>query len=104
MVKVTDDYYIEVESSPLQYTLKRLVPQKKQKDDAKPRYRALGYYTSAEGALKAVVDQVVADDLSEGLYTLSEALAHIVEQRKELRRVIDEAFAYPREGRDDTRK
>ena len=104
MVKVTDKYFIEVESSPLQYTVKRLVPPKKQKDDATPRYRVLGYYMSVEGALKSLVDQVVADDLSEGLYTLSEALAHIVEQRDELRRVIDEAFAYAMEGTNETRK
>lgn len=88
MVKVTDKYYIDVIDSPVSYVLKRKFLTKKGED----RFKCLGYYSSVEGALSALADQVVADDLAPLSCTLSEALAHIDARRSELMQVIKEAI------------
>lgn len=94
MVTIDDTYIIDVSGSPISYTLKRVYTPKPKDDEKeqKERYRVLGYYSTVEGVLHGLVEQVVADDLSEGLYSLREAYAHICEQRERLERIISEAF------------
>lgn len=93
MIKINDNYYIEVDGSPVCYTIKRRwMSQPKDGGEPKERSAVVGYYGTVEAALSAMIDQVVADDLSDGVYSLTEAIDRIKASRDELRQLILAGF------------
>lgn len=85
MVQFNDEYFIDVESRPICYTLKRRSFTKpKDGGEPKERFAVLGYFSTVEGVLRGLHEQIVADALSEGFYSLTEALTAIVEKRREV--------------------
>lgn len=90
MIKINDSYYIDVDNSPICYTVKRRwLSQPKGGGEAKERFAVVGYWGTVEGALKGLSDQIVADGLKDGVYSLLEAVDRIVAARDEVRRLID---------------
>lgn len=90
MILINDNYSIEVDGSPVCYTIKRRwMSQPKDGGEPKERSAVVGYYRTVEAALAAMVDQIVADDLSQGEYSLTEAIDRIKASRDELRRLIE---------------
>lgn len=90
MIRINDNYFIEVDGSPVCYTIKRRwMSQPKDGGEQKERSAVVGYYRTVEAALAAMVDQIVADDLSQGVYSLAEAIDRIKASRDELRRLIE---------------
>ena len=84
MIKVIDDYYITVESSPVvNYTVRK----GNCKTDAKGsnRDRVLGHGGSMEDALKIVRKHITAERLEAGSPSLSEALRTIKEVNAEMK-------------------
>ena len=91
MIQFNDEYYIEVESSPICYTLRRKqVSKPKDGSEPKIRYVCLGYFSTVEGVLRGLHEQIVTDRLEGGLFSLDSALAVIVETRKEVVGKINE--------------
>lgn len=90
MIKINDTYYIEVDNSPVTYTVKRRwMSQPKDGGEPKERFAVVGYYGTVEGAMNGLVDQVAADDLCGGTYSFQEAVDKIIATRDELRRMIN---------------
>lgn len=73
MIKIIEDYYIEVEESPV---INYVVRQGNQKTDAKGsnRDRVLGYASGLESALKIIREHLIAKRLEGGSPTLAEAI------------------------------
>lgn len=76
-IKIIDDWYIEIESAPTNYTVRR----GKGERDARGRCndKVYGYYSSLQSALKAMRKEIITDKLSDGFRTLSEAFRTIRE-------------------------
>ena len=91
MIKITDQYFIEVSNSPVCYTLKRrwMSQPKDATKEPTERFAVIGFYPSVEGALKGIAEQIVADAFSVESYSLEEAINMIVEKRDEVMRMIE---------------
>lgn len=85
-IKVIDDWYIEIESAPTNYTVKR----GKGERDARGRCndKVYGYYSSLQNALKALRKEIITDKLSDGFRTLSEAFRTIREMDAQFEKAI----------------
>ena len=87
MIKVIDDWYIEVESNPTNYTIKR---GKGERDkNGKNRDKIYGYYGSLLNALKALRKEIVTDKLKGGTYTLVEAVDTIVKEDTRFEKIME---------------
>lgn len=77
MIQIIDNWYVEIESNPTNYILKRGSGER----DAKGRCRdkVYGYFTSLQNAVKALRKEMIADKLSSGSRTISEAFQTIRE-------------------------
>ena len=90
MIKVTDKYYIRVETSPcICYTLYKKVLRrskdgKKEYDD----YESCGFFSSLKGALNGLDDKMVADALEPLSGDITDALAEVVASRNRLTDII----------------
>ncbi len=77
MIRVFDDWYIVVETNPVNYVVRR----GKGERDKKGTWmdKPAGYLTSLRGALGFIRRQIIAESLSDGERTLRDAIAAISE-------------------------
>ena len=75
MIKVIDDWYVEIESNPTNYILKRGSGERDAKSRCKDK--VYGYYNSLQNAIKALRKEMLADKFSSGSRTISEAFRTI---------------------------
>ena len=77
MIKVMDDWYVTVETSPINYVVRKGNGEREKKkgwcDDAK------GYFSSLRGAVKYIREQIIAERLSTACTPLPDAIATITE-------------------------
>ena len=93
MIEINEKYFMEVDNSPVCFTLKRRwMSQPKDGSEAFERVAVVGYYGTVEAALNGLVDQVVADELKDGSYSLRQARDKIVASREEMAALIKEAY------------
>lgn len=75
MIKIIDDWYITVEANPINYTVRH---GKGEKDkNSKMKDKGLAYFSTLRGAVKFIRGQIIAEELSDGLRTLGEALGAV---------------------------
>ena len=89
MIKVINDWYITVEDSPINYTVRR----GEGKRDKKGKWldRPRGYFGSLRKAVEEVRKQIIAEKFSEfpeGFTTLAEATRTIVEVDKQFEEIL----------------
>ena len=91
MIKIIDDWYIEVESNPTSYAIKR----GEGKRDARGRCndKVYGYYGSLHNALKALRKEMAADKLSDGFRTISEAFRTISDIDARFEKIMERVTA-----------
>ena len=87
MIQIIDNWYVEIESNPTNYILKRGSGER----DAKGRCRdkVYGYFTSLQNAVKALRKEMIADKLSSGSRTISEAFQTIRELDARFDKIIE---------------
>lgn len=94
MIKINDDYYIQVDNSPVCYTVKRRTMRRpKNGGDPVERFVIAGFYGTLEGALNGLLGQVAADELSHDLYSLPEAINRVRVINSELSGLIKEVLS-----------
>lgn len=86
MIKVINDWYITVESNPINYTVRR----GEGKRDKKGKWldRARGYYGSLWKAVNSIRQQIIADGFENGERTLEQALSDISEADERFEKII----------------
>ena len=77
MIKIIDDWYITVETSPVNYVVRH----GKGKKDKKNAWadKPIAFFGSPQKAVKFIRDQIIAEQFSEASSTLSEAIRTISE-------------------------
>ena len=87
MIQIIDDWYVEIESNPTNYILKRGSGER----DAKGRCRdkVYGYFTNLQNAIKALRKEMIADKFSSGSRTISEAFQTIRELDARFDKIIE---------------
>lgn len=77
MIKIIDDWYITVETSPANYVVRR----GKGKKDKKNAWvdKPIAFFGSVQKAIKFIRDQIITEELSEASSTLPEAIRTISE-------------------------
>jgi hypothetical protein len=77
IIEIIDDWYIEVESNPNNYTIKRGNREKDKK--GRCRDKVYGYYSTLPSAIKALRGEIITDTFSIGFRTFPEAFRTIRE-------------------------
>lgn len=75
MIKVIDDWYITVETNPTNYVVR--CGNGERDKNGKPKDKPLAYFSTLRGAVKFIRGQIIAEELSEGLRSLGDAIADI---------------------------
>ena len=86
MIRINDDWVIEVES--LCYSLKKDLHKTVKAKDGKsmiPAYKTIGYFSSPDKALNRLGEEIIRDKLSKPLNGLGEVAEAIREAREEWR-------------------
>ena len=86
MIRVNDDYVIDVDS--MCYTTK--IDKHKADKKGNPVYEVVGYYKDLDGAILAVVKSMNRKELSEGVYELKEALEIIQASNEQFETLLKE--------------
>ena len=86
MIRVNDDYVIDVDS--MCYTTK--IDKHKTDKKGNPVYEVVGYYKVLDGAILAVVKSMNRKELSEGVYELKEALEIIQASNEQFETLLKE--------------
>lgn len=86
MIRVNDDYVIDVDS--MCYTTK--IDKHKTDKKGNPVYEVVGYYKDLDGAILAVVKSMNRKELSEGAYELKEALEIIQASNEQFETLLKE--------------
>ena len=89
MIKIDDTYFIEVDS--LCYTAKRKQPGKNKKGDDIMTEVTIGYYGSVSAALRAAMDDITKRKLSDGDYTLEDAVKAINETYSMFEKILKDS-------------
>ena len=95
MIKIIDDWYITVETNPINYAINYVVrkgngerrEKKGWSDDAK------GYFTSLRGALKFIREQIIAERLSTACTPLPDAITAISEVDARFEKIMESVTA-----------
>lgn len=87
MIELVDGWLIDVDS--MSYTLKRRLKGTSKKGEPIERDEIHGYYSSLEGALKALGREIVRENLKDGSHTLTDALSIVSEARKTVEDLIE---------------
>ena len=87
MIKIIDDWYVEIESNPTNYILKRGSGERDAKGRCKDK--VYGYYNSLQNAIKALRKEMLADKFSSGSRTISEAFQTIRELDTRFDKIIE---------------
>ena len=77
MIKIIDDWYVTVETNPVNYVVRRGKGEKDVKNSW--RDKPYGYFGSLRKAIRFIRDQIIAERFSEASRTLSEAYRTIRE-------------------------
>lgn len=88
MIRVIDDWYITVDSSPVNYTLRRGTGEKDKKESYKDK--PIGYYTSLRSALEGARKEIAARRLQTDFLTLSDAARILRELDTQFERLLAE--------------
>ena len=91
MIKVIDDWYVEIESNPTNYILKRGSGERDAKSRCKDKI--YGYYNSLHNAIKALRKEMLADKFSSGSRTISEAFQTIRELDARFEKIMERVTA-----------
>jgi len=87
MIKVIDDWYITVETNPINYVVRKGNGERREKkgrsDDAK------GYFTSLRGAIKFIRDQIIAEQFSTACTPLPDAITAISEVDARFEKIME---------------
>lgn len=85
MIKINDDYYIDVDR--FGYTVKI----DKHKTDKKGNgiFETVGYFSTIESAIKGVIDSMNVKQLSDGVYSLKQALEIIKANNKQFTELLE---------------
>ena len=86
MIRVNDDYVIDVDS--MCYTTK--IDKHKTDKKGNPVYEVVGYYKDLDGAILAVVKSMNRKELSDGVYELKEALEIIQASNEQFETLLKE--------------
>ena len=86
MIKVFGDYYITIDTNPINYVVRRGKGEKAKNN--KWIDKPLGYYKDMPKALSSIREHIIADDLSEGQASLSQALGTISRLNDEFEKAI----------------
>lgn len=93
MIKITDEYYIDVDE--WNYTVNKLTGSVNPKT-GKPNKRTIGYFESMRNALTAVVEKVLIESVTTGeTLSLGEALERMNKAYTEISEVIRAAVPNP---------
>ena len=86
MIQIIDDWYITVESNPINYTVRR----GEGKRDKKGKWldRARGYFGSLRKAVNSIREQIIAEGFENGERTLEQALSDISEADERFEKII----------------
>ena len=90
MIKIDDTYFVDVDG--LFYTLKKKWMGKNKNGEEIETATTLGYYSSLKSALTAAMKYDTMIKLSEGEYTLTEAIRVVNEVSDRFSRLIEEAI------------
>ena len=90
MIRIDDTYFVDVDE--LIYTLKKKRIGKNKKGDEIETATTLGYYSDLKKALTAAMTYDTMIKLSEGDYTLTEAISIVNEVSDRFSRLIDEVI------------
>ena len=90
MIKIYEDWYVTVESNPINYIVRRGAGTKVVGKDGKVRLAdaPIAYCSDLYGAIKAIRDKVAAERFSEARLTLGEALRAQSEINAEFEEII----------------
>ena len=86
MIKVIKDYYITVETNPINYTVRRGAGKKDAKGSCLDK--PLGHLGDLRSALFFIRKQIIAEELSEGTLTLRDAIRRVEELNREFDLII----------------
>lgn len=93
MVRINDDYIIEVDS--MNFTLMRdLHRKKKVRNTAGEEYEVdafstVGYFSTLSGAIKGAIKDMNVRKLGEGVHTLKEALEIVLENNRHFSELLE---------------
>lgn len=96
MVQVNDDYVIEIDN--LNYTAKRdthrttIVKDKTGKEEEVPLYSTVGYYSDLTGAIKGIIKDMNSRALRDGVHSLEESLAIVVDNNRRFSELLERAL------------
>lgn len=90
MIRIDDTYFIDVDE--LIYTLKKKRIGKNKKGEEIETETTLGYYSSLQKALTAAMKYDTMIKLSDGEYTLKEAISIVNEVSDRFNRLLDEVI------------
>ena len=88
MIRVNDDYVIDVDS--MCYTTK--IDKHKTDKKGNPVYEVVGYYKDLDGAILAVVKSMNRKELSEGVHDLKSALGIIQASNEQFEKLLREVI------------
>jgi len=86
MIQIIDNWYITVEASPINYTVRR--GEGKRDKNGKWLDRARGYFGSLRKAVNSIRDQIIAEGFENGERTLEQALIAISETDERFEKII----------------
>jgi hypothetical protein len=86
-IKIIDDWYVTVETNPVNYIVRKGNGEKTSKGAFIDKGKS--FFTTLQGAVKFVRDQIVAERLSEACTALPEAIRTISEVDKEFEKIIE---------------
>ena len=91
MIKVIDDWYVTVETNPVNYVVRRGKGEK----DAKNSWRdkPYGFFGSLRNAIKFIRDQIIAERFSEASRALSEAFRTISDIDARFEEILEKVSA-----------
>ena len=91
MIKIIDDWYITVETNPINYVVRKGKGERREKkgwsDDAK------GYFTSLRSAIKFIREQIIAERLSTACTPLPDAITTISEVDARFEKIMESVTA-----------
>jgi hypothetical protein len=97
MIRVNEDYIIEIDN--FNYTAKRdthrttLVKDKATGNESEvPLYNTVGHYSNLTGAIKGIITDMNSRKLRDGMHSLEEAIAIVVENNNRVSELLERAL------------
>ena len=97
MVRVNNDYIIEIDS--LNYTAKRdthrttvIKDKKTGAEEESNVFATVGYFSDLSGAIKGIIQDMNSRALRDGVYSLEEAVAIVIENNNRISELLEKAL------------